>query len=575
MIAPFQPQPSPATRRVVVTKLLLPLLIVAGLIAPRSIDAQITEDLKELESIQQPLAVINIAGIDRVIDDVGYVFRSVDRNDMMDVLQGALDRVGNLKGFDRTKPFGVMVFLQPGFPPQPEAIGYLPVNNLKDLSKTLENGPLVLKKSTAGENRYELTGPNRTFYVLMRDDYAFVSNSSAVLDRQLPDPARASQMLTDRFDVGLRLNLGSIPEGIRTLFMNFLRSSANAEMQRRDDEPEGAYLARRANSESTLILIEQVVTQCDDILIGFKASPEDHTLTFDINFEARPDSKFAKYLQDIAGKQSYFTSVLDEQSPFTLSVSWNMDEREKKSLKTLLDLGKEAAQTELSEPDAEDGAINSLFTSLQATADAGHIDLFAQMVPVGQAQFALVGGIRLSEAEQMSGALRQFLSRMSERPELKSVELDVASHQGITLHRIQGNESRPEDERMYGKNAGLFVGTGSNTLWFSVGSDKSLDALRDTIDLVTESLALGADRSGAPPFQIVSNIESWFVLQNDEGAPSRRQEMSREAFDRDNDQIRLEVRPTENGARFRIQMQEGFIRMIGLGVSNRYDRSQI
>ncbi len=77
-----------------------------------------------------PVAVANVASVERVLEDIDYLFGSVERKDMSDVVSGLLGNLGDLKGLDRGKPFGVMVFLKPGIVPQPLPIGYFPVTDV-------------------------------------------------------------------------------------------------------------------------------------------------------------------------------------------------------------------------------------------------------------------------------------------------------------------------------------------------------------------------------------------------------------------------------------------------------------
>jgi hypothetical protein len=75
------------------------------------------------------------------------------------------------------------------------------------------------------------------------------------------------------------------------------------------------------------------------------------------------------------------------------------------------------------------------------------------------------------------------------------------------------------------------------------------------------------------PFQAVIRVSPWLQLppEEDDSAVERR-EFAEQAFTKDSDALRIDLRPTENGVRFRIQMDEGFIRLIGLGVARQIDQ---
>jgi hypothetical protein len=55
----------------------------------------------------------------------------------------------------------------------------------------------------------------------------------------------------------------------------------------------------------------------------------------------------------------------------------------------------------------------------------------------------------------------------------------------------------------------------------------------------------------------------------------RGKDLAHDAFSNGGDTLRIDFRPTDKGGRLRIEAEEGFIRLLGLGVSRRYDESQL
>ncbi len=196
----------------------------------------------EEEVALPPLVVINVAGADRLLGDVNYMFQTIGREDFKEVVNGFLGNVGNLKGLDRKKSLGLMLYFKAGFPPSVDPVGFVPVDNITDLLKTLELGPVTTKKVPGEESRYEIDVPvvfaehrrrgrtkNRamapgTLHVKLQGGYAYVSTNVAAFDRELPDPGPLTQSLTQRYDLAASLNIEGIPEGMRTIFLDFLRA---------------------------------------------------------------------------------------------------------------------------------------------------------------------------------------------------------------------------------------------------------------------------------------------------------------------------------------------------------------
>jgi len=551
-------------------------------------DEQDTDSETAEDTYRAPLVTINVASVNRVLGGVNYVFNKADRSEIAEMVTGMLSNVGNLKGLDRDKPFGMMLFLKTGLPPQPEPIGYIPVDNIADLMKTVEIGPVSMRK-VDGDNRYELAGTDRTLHVLLQDGYAFVGNNPDLLDRKFPKPETVNSRLSTNYDIALNINLTTIPEAIKSVFVTFLKASSQSELQQRDGERDSAFRVRRANGESTLAFIEQLLTQCKSLTIGMRASETDKNAVFDINIHALEDSTFASYLTDLAGRQSYFSTLLDETTPFGMSVSWMMDKREKKSLLEILNV----AETEISrglngrdndDEDDEDqqakavkpvGALQDIFKSLKATAEAGHVDFFMQMEGKPTENFTLIGGARVAEGRRMASSLQSVLQLIQNRSEEATIELNASSHQGVTFHRIDLPNDDPEDSRLFGENAALFIGSSSKTIWFCLGGNSALPTMKSAIDRVLEDLSSPKERAPSAPFQIVANITRWLELNADTENRGRGRELAEQAFDKGGDTVRVDFRPTDSGARLRIHLDEGFLRFLGLAIANRYDRSQL
>src|SRR5262245_57691870 len=82
-----------------------------------------------------PLLVINVASVDRLLDQVVTTFDAANRPELSETLSGALERVNDLKGLNRTQSTGIMMFLS-GL--VPDSVAYVPIKNVAELVKTIE-----------------------------------------------------------------------------------------------------------------------------------------------------------------------------------------------------------------------------------------------------------------------------------------------------------------------------------------------------------------------------------------------------------------------------------------------------
>src|SRR5690606_30116430 len=162
------------------------------------------------EATAVPLAIINFAGVDRLLQDADYIFALADRPEISDLLRGFTAQVDDFKGLRRDKPFGLFIFTAEGLVPTPIPVGYLPVDNIDDFLQTVQIGPFEAQKIIGEEDRYEIFAPGQKLEARVVHGYAFIAQNAAALDRKFPDPAAVTSVLTARYDICAHADLNTI-----------------------------------------------------------------------------------------------------------------------------------------------------------------------------------------------------------------------------------------------------------------------------------------------------------------------------------------------------------------------------
>ena len=543
-------------------------LLVVGLIAiggPAVSRAQDKDaDKPENRPASQPLVIFNVASVDRLIGDVRYLFEASGQTQINEMIENGLAGANNLKGLQRTKPMGAMLFLAPGLPPTPFLVSYVPVANIEELIQTIGGGGNTVLRRVEGEtDRFELVGQNgNEQQIVLRGGYAFISQDAGNLDQEFLDPAKLTKGLSARHDLAITLRLNTVPEVIKTTLLGTLRAQFNANMQQRDDEEDGPYKLRRNNEENTLEFLELLIAEGDRITIGINASKENKNAILEVLFEAKASGKWAKALKKIDSRPSYFAPLIDEKAPLSFSLSWKMDKREQDNTTDFLRILEPQIAAQL-EPVAP--AVHNLFAALNKTAVTGHADAFFQYKVVPPERMALFGGLKVEEGKQLSTAIRSILSELQRNPEVAEMELDIDSHKGVSFHRLgsRAESVSAANQRIYGGNPSVYVGTGPNVVWFSLGDSGSLDATKAAIDnLATERAKVGNRKRGAP-FQFVFNMAPW-IDKLDADRPFTR--LVRQAFQGGKDRLQVDVRPSDNGMRMQLKVEEGFLKLLGTAI---------
>lgn len=509
-----------------------------------------------------PVMVLAAASFERLMSGMDIAFDSAGRPEMSDTVGGMLGRANDLKGFNRDRPVGLMIFLN-GL--VPDVVGFVPVTQIEDLIKTVELGPVKSVKKS--DTRYELAGRNDTLFVEIVGNYAFAANNETVLERKFPDPTRLTARQTNNYDISFTINLRGIPKSSRQLFLGVLRSRADADLQRRDNEPEGAYDVRRAAGENNLRFVEELVTQGDELTFGWAVATANRQGVLEIVLQGTPGSELSQSLNELAGKRSHFASSIANGSPLTFSMSWNLDKSGRKTLVKMLEgmqkqMGLDIARTQPNIAAATKTPTEDLFRVLTQTATAGHVDSLVQVVGNPTEKFALVGGVKLADATAFSSALSQVVTQLKDNPEMATIQLNSAVHRGVALHRFEAKEISDEETSRYGGRPSVYVGSGEGVFWFSVGADNGLPALKRLMDDTAKPVPTGVTTA---PLTFVANFGQLidFMSANKEGDDGL--QFVRRTFQSGGDALKVEVRPVENGARMRAEFNEAFLKLIARG----------
>ena len=522
---------------------------------------------------ESPIAVLCIASVDRVLGDIDFLFEAAGRPEFSDLLGSFLANIRDFKGLDRKMPLGVMAFIDPTVDLKPVPVAYFPVQNITELIQTIADasGNRFSLRKVDGDDIYELVTPRNTLPVRLQGGYAFVAQDPQTLAQDMIDPAVLTESLAARYDVAGSVSLKRVPQALRMVFAQSLRASAEAKLQQHDGESDARYRLRRANGDSLLEILDLAINEGQVLNIGWNLSATDQTAALEAELEVTPDSQFAEYLQDIAGRPSQFDNLLNDEAPFAFSTSWSMAKPGKKVFNEIVN----SIESEMSKVDSAEAdssgltPVKRLASVFRDTAEGGHLDLFVQMRQEEADAFVLVGAIKVTEGAKAEQAIAAILQNAKAADKnVAELQLNAATHKGITLHRIRGGRSSKHEERLYGTTPSLYAGGGDKALWFAVGGPQAFPALRSAIDQAQAAPRV-TDQQNNIPFRFAINMTSWSAMSNSQSPPSV---LAKSAFAADNDALRIDLRPTENGARLHVEFERGFIRFVGLAIAQRLDK---
>lgn len=528
--------------------------------------------------IDYPLVVFNAASIQRLRDNAGVMFESAERKDMTDrVDQWMIESLKETKGIDRSRPFGIMFYLRAGsFLPQ--GISYLPVTSLDDVLAIFAGAEGKIVPVEGKPNRHEIRHTenfkSRTLY---RNGYLFIAGpdgDDTSLDREFPDPEKLTSRLTAQYDIAISLLINTIPVGLKTVFLAFLKNQTQAELQQRDNEPESVYRLRRANGEFWLDLLEKIVNQGNEVTLGTRFESEEKLVRIELEVAGTRDSKLAKFFHSMAGKKTYFGNLISDSATMTASLSLVLEEQQRKLFAKFFEVSLRDLVARIDEEEQGDfrKIAEPIFNTLKTTADVGHFDAFAQVSGNRKNQFSLVGGIKVATFREMPEKfedLLEFLQQSaSDNEPLAKLEIAYDTIDSIPVHRIPSTPTNDGMKRTFGETPSLYLYATAQALWFAFGDEVALSSLKDAVPSVAQPQDPTKNRNRVP-LQFVTRAKNWIDLaKDDESQPNSFKKRAEASFNNENDALTIEVRPTEAGLRLRADLQGGFISLLGRGITS-------
>ncbi len=534
------------------------------------------------EEVDYPLVVINAASFQRLRENAGLMFESAERTDMTDqVDQWIANTLKETKGLDRSRPFGMMLYLRPEFFGPPMGISYLPVSNLDEALLTLASDSGQVIPVEGKQNRHDIQyGESFKLRTLYRAGYLFLvgpDGNDSTLDRNFPDPEKLTSRLSSQYDLALSFMLKTIPIGLKTTFLAYFNTQSKASLQQRDDEPESVYRLRRANGEFWIELVDRIINQGQELTLGGRIDSETKLAYVDLEVAGTGDSKLAKFFQGMVGKRTYFGNLLTNPSTFTMSVSYLFEEKQRKLIVTyfeaaLRDLGKDSHRDDVTEFVK---IVDPIFRTLMTTAEVGHLDAIAQLTGETQGEFGLVSGVKLATSRGLPSQIAQMLQHLQDNANgndlLLKMELDFDSIDSLPVHRLPINPPDRGGQRMFGETAYLYLYVSPHSVWCAFGGDPALESLKNAVQAVAMPQDIQQTRNRVP-FQFVTFAKNWLSVADDENPNAVAfTEQAEAAFESDNDAMKLEIRPTENGVRLRFEFESGYLALTGRGISKGVD----
>ncbi len=415
---------------------------------------------------QGQTVVVTAKSASELASDLEALIKAVAPNDpqAQAILDGIkqFQEVAILKGFDRTRKFGVALTLPRNFPQESlTVVAAVPVTDLGQFLDSLKDlGLAVDDQSGAPGFSHKVSAPNGSpsFYVVQSKKYALFSMAPNGADRlKALDVSSWWKQNRPETVLSARVRVAEIPDAIRDQFIAGFEGQTQNERDKKPGESDAQYRGRIAGQELAAAGIRAFVKEGDTLALDLDFDRKTGALALDLAVSGRPGTAMAKNLRAFGAMRSRF-QALGSNADLALAVRFPMSKELGESFSRIMDDSVKPEEDRLKDG-AQKDVFKRLFDLVKSAFSSPDTDLGMSIrrgKSAGTGKFLMLFGVSVPDsaaAERLAhDAARQF-----ELEKGFGIDFDVAKAvDGTAIHRITVpyDEKDREDEyilRTFGK----------------------------------------------------------------------------------------------------------------------------
>ena len=538
-----------------ILKTLFASLMCAMLIAPVSALAQ---------SEPKPAVVVSVAQMDKQLSTVNYLVKSAGFGEMGFLIKLQADSF--LKGIDRSKPAGALMFFEEGSP-EPKVLGFLPVSNLSDVLDTLSSNG-VGEVEEGDDYNVLITDSEDEVFIKQVGDYAYIADSDALFKRIPSNPAKELGDLPSKYNVGVKAFGQRIPESLRDQALDLIRDGYEAQMEQMDDEDLKSALQKK-NVELQMEQIKSFINETDYLTIGMNADEENKNLFMEMEFIGLEGSKLSRQCKVAADAEpTAFGGFLMEGAAFDFNLCSKVVEEDTEQISALLSSAKEELieaideDGDLTEKDLDkiEGMVDKIISALEDTLKAGNMDGGGVVMLNDGLNVAL--GVKVASPKKVEDAVKEAVALLNDKGlgDKFTANLNKENFEGINMHEIlvPTDEAEEEFQDMFGDNLKIYLGVGSDAIYAALGSNPA-ELLKKGIKGSKPSGKMPNSQYNvylAPILKFAASIEGEEMMEM----------MGEKLAENGKDRIRVVGDMVKNGMKIRFEMQDGILELISVAM---------
>jgi len=545
---------------------LLWTLIVAMLLATPQLCSAQKKDLKQF-------VTVSLSGYDDLMKGVGLIGK-LSGVPLPQMIEGRLQAMGAadaLDSIDKKRPWVVAVktdnegneFVVQGF---------LPTGDVKTL---LKGFPMLGEPGDAGDGVLEIRTPARSVFAKQHGNWAVLGDSKASVMDAPADPLKSVGSMPEKYQLGATFSMKTVPEALRQKFTALFTLGVQSGMRKMPGESDEQFAARSKMLQSALQQINTTLGDLDALTIGVKLDDATSSAYLEYVITVVPGSKTAEKMAKGTGAKTNFAGAILPDAAVSFHAAQKVDPADVEQLKSSVAMLRTNAMTELEKqglPEEQMKLAKQLASDLmdvvEKTLESGKMDMAAS-AKLGPKAATVVAGGQIAEGGKLESVLKRLVQQViKDQPDAaKFFKLDAEKHQDVRFHVVSvptgmmGGDAQEKAAALVGESLDVVIGIGEKSLYVAAGRDAA-KTLKQVID---ESKSAG--EKSLPPMQLsvaAGAIAKFAAAVADEDERPNIEKVAKVLESSEGkDHVKLTATQIPNGARVRLEVEEGILRLLG------------
>lgn len=508
----------------------------------------------------EPVLVVSIASVDRMIQDVNYVSGALGQAQGGGIF--AMMAANFTNGLDRTRPIGVYLAAPFG---ERAAVLFLPTSNVKQFLKGLE--PQLGPADEFDDGTLAIAAGTNVLYIRQQGDWAYASQTREALKGLPDDPLPWLQEMGEEYNLGVRVNVQAFTPEQRQMFLDQLRQGFEQAIAQQPAEQADQI---RQMGESSLAQLEMMINDTELLQFGFAIEPQEHRLRVEVMATAASGTKLARMY---AGRQpipSKFASVIQPNAAAYVhgasSIGRDGIEQARASLQQLTASIGAMLENEESLSPADRQELESFFERLieigVETIGEGKSDGGA-LLTLENGQLNAVAGFFVSDGAKVAQLVKDVAAKVKDDPEAPKFTFDAGNYKDVTLHYVDAAvpEDKTEARKIFGETLRLTIGTAPDAVYLALGQ-QSEPKLQKLIDQAASDA--GAERPlSQGKVSLLPILQFAQTVKPNEQLAAIIDKVARAS---DTAHVSFVTESIERGSTFELIIGEGVLRAIGAAI---------